>query len=127
MKKTLAILTLVVMLAALIVPVAMAMVEATAACDHPGVYAAENYSGYTNNGSSGHTFEAGFRYRCTSCNAVMGKKVETSTTSAHTLTYIDKNHGTGTTHHYAKDCTKCSYYVNSTYTCPGGTSCYWPF
>lgn len=132
MKKTLAILTLVVMLAALIVPVAMAVVETRATCDHPGVQRVETAYRYTSNGSSGHTEKYGYVMRCTACSKEMGFEVITSTAKAHTLKQIDKGHdGTTVKHKYVTKCTKCGYSDNVTYrfNCPGGNgqSCIWPF
>lgn len=126
MKKTLAILTLVVMLAALIVPVAMAVVETRATCDHPGVHRAETDTRYVSKSSTQHNKNYGYVMRCNACSAELGFEIMQTIAQNHTLSYINKGHGTGTNHNYAKDCTLCNFYGNDVYTCYG-PPCAWPF
>lgn len=119
MKKTLAILTLVVMLAALIVPVAMADVEQRAACDHPGSYiASETQVGPRYYSNSQHGYAIKRVAKCTACDVILTTSYANWTNlSAH----IDSgNHsnmehlGNTNYHKYSTRCSVCSggYTIN---------------
>ena len=123
MKKTLAILTLVVMLAALIVPAAMAVVDATAACDHPGVYiASEETVGPRYYSDFQHGYATKRVARCTACNVVLTTSYANWTNlSAHVspdgLTSV--RHNSDGTHTYRGFCNVCASSYTVDKNCSG--------
>lgn len=124
MKKTLAILTLVVMLATLIVPVAMAMVEATAACDHPGSYvASETFVGPRYYNSTQHGYCTKRIARCTSCNEVLTTSYANWTGFGYHSTpggVVDLGHDYDRgKHSFAGNCSICNSSYTITRTCSG--------
>lgn len=125
MKKTLAILTLVVMLAALIVPVAMAAVEAKATCDHPGSYiASETQVGPRFYSNTKHGYAIKRVAKCTACNETLTTSYANWTgLTDHTRSSVkrDKGHvGTSLKHTFETTCTVCggTYTYNATCTWP---------
>ena len=121
MKKTLAILTLVVMLAALIVPVAMAMVEATAACDHPTAVVSGTIHEYRKKNNSVHAWCKVVSARCSACNAFLGETVSELSTAPHSNFYgrVYGEHGSGTSHPYTEYCGVCNGKISKSMTCYG--------
>lgn len=135
MKKTLAILTLVVMLAALIVPVAMAEendVVVCRTCSHSsvGVRVYRFNIDYVN--TTHHESDQYTQTICKLCDAILS-------TSAITYNVLEKhygsnnpaalNHVVGSNTHRAKAyCSLCSGLYYFTFTCYGdGTNCAIPF
>ena len=123
MKKTLTILTLVVMLAAMIVPVAMAVVDATAACDHPGVYIATEETVFKSYSNTQHGYATHRIAKCTACNATLSDTYANWYGLAPHVdsgAWTDMGHVSGTaTHKFKTKCSACSGNYTFTKSCKG--------
>lgn len=123
MKKVLVIFTLVVMLASLVVPAAMATVEATAVCDHPGVYIATDETVCRYYSNTQHGFVTHRVAKCTACNSILSDTYTNwhgFASHVDSGAWTDMDHVDGTTRHMFKTkCSTCSGNYTFTKSCKG--------
>lgn len=124
MKKTLTILTLVVMLAVLIVPAAVAGVEAAAVCSHPSVYvASEAVVGPRYYSNAQHGYAKQQIVKCVACyETVATTYSQWANLSSHSTSggMNDAGHNaTNGTHTYQGICNVCAGSYTITRSCSG--------
>ena len=135
MKKTLAILTLVVLLTVLIVPMAMAeegKVVVSRACQHPGLTTRTVYKNGVYLNTSQHRCDEYKETFCPGCGVVTNYVVvEQNTNKSHygKVNPSALNHVVGSnTHRASAYCSLCNGLYYFTFTCYGdGTNCAIPF